>query len=119
MKHMAVGSLTPNIGIAWPIATDEKNNAKTHRKSLQHIIASAIALMAVVETVPKADIPIVAVRKAERKNNIVHIVRMAVVIVAVDSRRKVAAIKHPRPGAKYSANNGKAMLIAKKNSNKG
>ena len=73
---------------------------------------------------------IVAVRKAERQNNIVHIVRMAVgwnnvvhivrmavVIVAVDSRRKVAAIKHPRPGAKYSANNGRA--IATKDSSKG
>ena len=99
MKHMAVGSLTPNIGIAWPIATDEKNNAKTHRKSLQHIIASAIALMAVVETVPKADIPIVAVRKAERKNNIVHIVRMAVVIVRM---AVVNAIVHPLAGTKYS-----------------
>ena len=77
-------------------------------------------------------IAIVAVRKAERKNNIVHIVRMAVdwnnvvhivrmavVIVAVDSKHKDAAIKHPRPGTKYSANNGEAMLIAWKKSNKG
>ena len=50
---------------------------------------------------------IVAVRKAViTYNNVVHIVRMAVVIVAVVSRHKVAAIMHPRPGAKYSASNG-------------
>ena len=101
MKHMAVGSLTPNIGIAWPIATDEKNNAKTHRKSLQHIIASAIALMAVVETVPKADS-----RFAPKA--VTKIVAIPVVIVVA------AAVMQTLAFAKYSA-----VIESIHNSNKG
>ena len=42
------------------------------------------------------------------------VVAIPVVIV---KRHIVAAIKHPRPGAKYSANNGRA--IAMKDSSKG
>ena len=75
------------------------NKANGHRISLEYRTAIAIPQMPVID--------IVQAPKAE-----VH------AIVAVD-RHKVATIKHPRPGAKYSANNGRAMQIARKESNKG
>ena len=88
------------IVVAWRKNANKINRANGHSKSLKYRTAIAIPQMAVID--------IVHVPKATGD-----------AIVAVDSRHKVAAIKHPRPGAKYSANNGEAMLIARKKSNKG
>ena len=100
MKHMAVTSVAPNIVIAWRIAADTENNTNTHRKSLLHIIASAIALMAVVETVPKA---VKFAPKAVTKIVAIHVV----IVVA-------AVVMQTLAFAKYSA-----VIESIHNSNKG
>ena len=118
MKHMAITSVAPNIVIAWRIAADTENKTNTHRKSLLHIIAHAIALMAVVETVPKADSMFApkAVTKIVAIPVVIDWVASALALLAVVNKivkTTVAdAIMHPLAGTKYS-------IGITKNSNKG
>ena len=94
---MAARSRAPNIVLALRIAADNENKAKNHRKSLQCNIASAIALMAVIDIV--APLAVVIVPKADSAPiSVTKIVRQAVVIDVATH-----AILHPLAGTKYSS----------------
>ena len=106
--------------IASRKAACEINKANGHSKSLKYRTTIAIPRMAVIDIIQvpginaiaavAIDVPIDSTRMA-----VPIIVILAIVAVrSAVNWRNVAAMKHPRPGAKHSANKGKA-----KNSNKG
>ena len=104
--------------IASRKAACEINKANGHSKSLKYRTTIAIPQMAVIDIiqVPEAAVHAIAAVALDSKRMAVPII-VILAIVAVRSAvnwRNVAAMKHPRPGAKHSANKGKA-----KNSNKG
>ena len=102
--------------IASRKAACEINKANGHSKSLKYRTTIAIPRMAVIDIIQAPGINAIAAVAIDSTRMAVPII-VILAIVAVRSAvnwRNVAAMKHPRPGAKHSANKGKA-----KNSNKG